>query len=233
MDETARFRNAAFISHEYFHAMNVKRLRPIELGPFDYEHAPVTTGLWVAEGLTSYFGDLLAARAGLGSPEDYLAFESRHISDLQNAPGRLVQTMEQASSQMFETIPRDKKVDYYVKGPVVGLVLDAHIRKLTNDRKSMDDVIRLEYQRYSGAHGYTEAEFDKTVSDAAGVDVDPLLQKLIATTDEVDYTEMLDWFGLQFMTGDPAKAWTLQVKPDATAAQKAHLAAFLAHSKTK
>ena len=47
-------------SHEYFHAMNVKRLRPVELGPFDYEHAPVTTGLWVSEGLTSYFGDLLA-----------------------------------------------------------------------------------------------------------------------------------------------------------------------------
>ena len=60
----ARFRNAAFISHEYFHAMNVKRLRPVELGPFDYEHAPVTTGLWVGEGLTSYFGDLLAARVG-------------------------------------------------------------------------------------------------------------------------------------------------------------------------
>jgi predicted metalloprotease with PDZ domain len=233
VDQTARFRNAAFISHEYFHAMNVKRLRPVELGPFDYEHAPVTTGLWVAEGLTSYFGDLLAARAGLGSTDDYLAVESRHITDLQNSPGRLVQTIEQASSQMFETIPREKKVDYYVKGPVVGLVLDAHIRKLTNDRKSMDDVIRLEYQRYSGAHGYTEAEFDKTVSDAAGVDVNPLLQKLVATTDEVDYTEMLDWFGLQFMTGDPAKAWTLQVKPDATAAQKAHLAAFLAHSKGK
>ena len=64
----------------------------------------------------------------------------------------------------------------------------------------MDDVIRLEYQRWSGAHGYTADEFDKTVSDAAGVDVKPLLQKLIATTDEVDYTEMLDWFGLRFMT---------------------------------
>ena len=142
----ARFRNGAFISHEYFHAMNVKRLRPIELGPFDYENAPVTTGLWVAEGLTSYFGDLLAARSGMGSTQDYLDFESKHITDLQTKqPGRLVQTLEQASSQMFERIPAEKKVDYYIKGPVVGLVLDAHIRKLTNGRKSMDDVIRLEY----------------------------------------------------------------------------------------
>jgi predicted metalloprotease with PDZ domain len=233
VDQTARFRNAAFISHEYFHAMNVKRLRPIELGPFDYENAPITTGLWVAEGLTSYFGDLLAERSGMGSPEDYLFITSRHISDLQKSPGRLVQTIEQASSQMFDKIPPEKKVDYYVKGPVVGLIMDAHIRQLTNGKKSMDDVIKLEYQRYSGAHGYTEAQFDKTVSDAAGVNVDPLLQKLIATTEEVDYTEMLDWFGLRFMTGDPAKAWSLEVRPDATPDQKAHFAAFMAHSKGK
>ncbi len=226
----AKFRNAAFISHEYFHAMNVKRLRPIELGPFDYENPPVTTGLWVGEGLTSYFGDLLAARAGLGSMEDYLALESRHITDLQKSPGRLFQTIAQASAQMFERIPADKKIDYYVKGPVVGLVLDAHIRKATNGKKSMDDVMHLEYERWSGAHGYTAEQFNKTVSDAAGVDVQPLLHKLIDTTEEVDYTEMLEWFGLQFQkSDDPAKAWSLEVRPDATAAQKQHLAAFLAH----
>ena len=228
----ARFREAAFLSHEYFHAMNVKRLRPIELGPFDYAHAPVTTGLWVAEGLTSYFGDLLVARSGVGTPAEYLNFESKHITDLQTKqPGRLVQTLEQASAQMFDHIPADKRVDYYVKGPVVGLVLDAHIRRATNDTKSMDDVIRLEYQRWSGARGYTEDEFDRTVSDAAGVDVGPLLHTLIATTAEVDYAEMLDWFGLRFaQSDDPATAWTLEVRPDATTAQQRHLAAFLAHS---
>lgn len=231
LNQQARFRNAAFISHEYFHAMNVKRLRPVELGPFDYEHAPVTTGLWVGEGLTSYFGDLLAARSGIGTIDDYLDICSRHITDLQTKqPGRLVQTLEQSSSQMFEKLAADQKVDYYIKGPVVGLVLDAHIRKATNNKKSMDDVIRLEYQRYSGAKGYTGAQFNKTVSDAAGVNVEPLLHTLIATTAEVDYTEMLDWFGLRFMTGDPAKQWTLERRPDATAAQQQHLTSFLAHS---
>lgn len=228
-----RFREAAFLSHEYFHAMNVKRLRPVELGPFDYEHAPVTTGLWVAEGLTSYFGDLLTERSGVGTPTDYLEFESRHITDLQTKqPGRLVQTIEQASAQMFDRIPADKRVDYYVKGPVVGLVLDAHIRHLTDGRRSMDDVMRLEYQRWSGAHGYTEEEFDRTVSDAAGVDVSAFLHRLIATTKEVDYAEMLDWFGLRFApSDDPSKAWLLQVRPDATAAQQQHFAAFMAHSR--
>jgi predicted metalloprotease with PDZ domain len=246
VDQAARFRHAAFISHEYFHAMNVKRLRPVELGPFDYEHAPVTTGLWVAEGLTSYFGDLLAARSGLGSADDYLAICSRHIGDLQTKqPGRLVQTLEQSSSQMFENIPRDRKVDYYVKGPVVGLVLDAHIRKRTNGRRSMDDVMRLEYRRWSGARGYTAEDFAQTASDAVGFDLKPLLHTLVATTEEVDYTEMLDWFGLRFNPNPPppaptpqnptpavdaASQWRLEVRPDATAAQKAHFAALIAHS---
>jgi predicted metalloprotease with PDZ domain len=229
----ARFREAAFLSHEYFHAMNVKRLRPVELGPFDYEHPPVTTGLWIAEGLTSYFGDLLAERSGVGSAQDYLALESKHITDLQTKqPGRLVQTLEQASSQMFDRIPADQRVDYYIKGPVVGLVLDAHIRRRTNGQKSLDDVMRLEYQRWSGARGYTAAEFAQTMTDATGFDVGPLLHRLVATTEEIDYREMLDWFGLRFSGGDdPAKAWTLEVRPDATADQKAHLAAFLAHSR--
>jgi predicted metalloprotease with PDZ domain len=227
----ARFRQASFISHEYFHAMNVKRLRPVELGPFDYEHTPVTTGLWVAEGLTSYFGDLLAARAGLGGPAEYLGLTSKHIRDLQYSPGRLMQTLSQASAQMFERVPADKRVDYYVKGPVVGLVLDAHIRKTTNGKKSMDDVIRLEFERWSGARGYSAQDFAKTASDAVGFDIAPLLHQLVETTEEVDYAEMLDWFGLRFSPDDdPGKRWTLEIRPDATADQRAHFAALLARS---
>jgi predicted metalloprotease with PDZ domain len=123
-------------------------------------------------------------------------------------------------------------------------VLDAHIRKATNGTKSMDDVMHLEYQRWSGAHGYTAADFSQTMSDAAGIDTSALLHTLVATTEEVDYTEMLDWFGLRFKSADdspvaaapagpgqqaaPARQWTLEVRPDATAAQKAHLAALLA-----
>ena len=234
MTPEARFRNASFLSHEYFHAMNVKRLRPVELGPFDYEHSPVTTGLWVGEGLTSYFGDLLAARSGVGTPEDWLNLASKHITDLQTKqPGRLIQTLEQSSSQMFERIPAERKVDYYVKGPVVGLILDAHIRKVTNGRRSMDDVMRLEYARWSGARGYTAEQFNQTAADAVGFDLKPLLHKLIATTEEVDYREMLDWFGLGFVQGDPAKQWTLEMLPGATVAQKGHFAAYMAHSRSK
>jgi len=142
-----------------------------------------------------------------------------------------VQSLEQASAQMFERIPADQRVDYYVKGPVVGLVLDAHIRKATQGRKTMDDVIRAEYRAWSGAHGFTASEFAKTASDAVGVDVAPLLHKLVATTEEVDYSEMLDWFGLRFAPNDdPKKQWTLEIRPDATAEQAAHFKTLLAPS---
>src|SRR5262249_29295075 len=80
-----------FVSHEYFHAFNVKRLRPVELGPFDYEKEPRTSGLWVAEGLTTYYGDLLVARAGFCDSKAYFARVSSHIDRLQKSPGRLVQ----------------------------------------------------------------------------------------------------------------------------------------------
>jgi predicted metalloprotease with PDZ domain len=143
-----------------------------------------------------------------------------------------MQTLSQASAQMFERVPADKRVDYYVKGPVVGLVLDAHIRKATNGKKSMDDVIRLEFERWSGARGYSAQDFAKTASDAVGFDIAPLLHQLVETTEEVDYAEMLDWFGLRFSPDDDtAKRWTLEIRPDATADQRAHFAALLAHSK--
>ncbi len=105
----------------------------------------------------------------------------------------------------------------------VGLCVEAELRR-HNSKLGMDDVMRLEYKRWSGAHGYTAADFAQTAADAVGFDIKPLLHKLVATTDEVDFTEFLDWFGLRFMTGDPAKAWTLEIRPDATPVQKQHLA---------
>ena len=140
----------------------------------------------------------------------------------------------QVGADVSDRIPPDRRVDYYVKGPVVGLVLDAHIRRHTNGRKSLDDAMRLAYARWSGARGYTGAEFNQTICDAAGFDVSPLLNKLIATTEEIDYAEMLDWFGLRFAGGDdPQKTWVMEVDPGATVDQKQHFAAFLAPSRAR
>ncbi len=224
----------SFVSHEYFHAFNVKRLRPVELGPFDYEHPPRTSSLWISEGFTSYYGELLVSRAGLGTSEDFLSSLSGHITRLQTSPGRLVQTLEQSSLEVWTTgtsgVGQDltKTVSYYVKGPVVGFLLDARIQRATGGKRSLDDVMRLAYTRYAGARGFTPEEFRATAEEVAGVDLDRWFRNAISSTEELDYVEALDWFGLRFVPSeDPAKAWTLEVRPGASEAQEARLRAWV------
>jgi predicted metalloprotease with PDZ domain len=225
----------SFVSHEYFHAFNVKRLRPVELGPFDYENPPSTKSLWIAEGLTTYFGDLIIARAGLATPQDHLAALSAHIGQLQNARGRLVQSLEDASMDVWGSgtsgVGRDPstKLSYYVKGPVVGFLLDTRIRRATGGKKSLDDVMRLAYRRYAGERGFTPEQFRATAEEVAAVDLKEWFRKAVASTDELDYGEALDWFGLRFAPADdPKKAWKLEVRDDTSEAQKEHFRSWLA-----
>jgi predicted metalloprotease with PDZ domain len=196
------------VSHEFFHAWNVKRLRPIELGPFDYDQEVYTTGLWVAEGVTDYYGDLIVRRAGLSDDAEYLQDLSQLVRSLQTTPGRLVQPIETASFDAWirhyrpdENSP-NVAISYYTKGAVLGFLLDAKIRKATNDAKSLDDAMRLAYQRFSGPKGYTAQEFRKTVHDVAGMDFGSWWHTVLETTTELDYTEALDWFGLRFKAPD-------------------------------
>jgi predicted metalloprotease with PDZ domain len=224
-----------FVSHEYFHAMNVKRLRPVELGPFDYEHPPSTTSLWISEGLTSYFGELLVQRSGIGTTVDALARLSSHIAHVQNAPGRLVQTLEQSSLDVWSGgvsgIGRDSTttVSYYEKGPVVGFLLDAHIRRVTGDAHALDDVMRLAYKRHSGDRGFTSAQFQLAAEDVARTSLTGFFKQALASTEELDYTEALEWFGLQFASGEARAGgrWSLEIRPDATPAQREHLHAWM------
>jgi predicted metalloprotease with PDZ domain len=224
-----------FVSHEYFHAFNVKRLRPVELGPFDYEKPPTTSNLWIAEGWTTYYGDLLVDRSPLGSPEDFLDGMSGHIREVQTTPGRLVQTLADASAKVWTSSTsgvggnKDTTVSYYAKGAVAAFLLDAKIRRASRNARSLDDVIRLTYARYSGAKGYTTAEFEAAASEAAGIDLAAWFADVVRSTKELDYTEMLDWYGLQFTP--PAEGrepdWKLLPRPDATDEQKHNLRRLL------
>jgi predicted metalloprotease with PDZ domain len=222
-----------FVSHEYFHAFNVKRLRPIELGPFDYEREPRTPGLWVAEGITCYYDGLLTTRAGLASPKDYLARLSGNIGRLQKSPGRLEQSLEQASLDVWTSSfsgigSSSKTISYYVKGPVVAFLLDAKVRRETNGAKTLDDVMKLAYQRYSGAKGFTAEQFRKTTEEVAGIDLQAWFAKTIRSTEELEYGEALEWFGLRFEPSDsPTKKWRLEIRDDATEAQRGRLKAWL------
>jgi predicted metalloprotease with PDZ domain len=226
-----------FVSHEYFHAVNVKRLRPVELGPFDYEHPPSTRSLWVAEGFTSYYGDIALPRARIGDSAAFLASLSSAIRELQREPGRRMQTVEQSSlgvwgNSLSGVNPDSATVSYYLKGEVVAFLLDAHVRHATNGAKSLDDVMRLAYQRYSGARGYTEEQFEQAAAEVAGVDLADWFRRAIASTDELDYGEALEWFGLRFgSAGDPATQWTLEVTSAPSPAQRRHLTEWLESGK--
>jgi predicted metalloprotease with PDZ domain len=199
-------------SHEYFHLWNVKRLRPIELGPFDYEHENYPRSLWISEGLTDYYGDLQLARAGLYTVDEYLRELSVAIRTLQTTPARLTQTAEMASFDAWikQYRPDDNTVNstisYYTKGHVLGLVLDARIRAATEDAKSLDDVMRLAFARYSGARGFTAEDFRKTASEVAGADLGPWFTRALESTEELDYGPPLEWFGLRFRPPPPPPA---------------------------
>jgi predicted metalloprotease with PDZ domain len=200
------------VAHEYFHNWNVKRLRPIELGPFDYENEVLTKSLWIAEGFTEYYAGVLVRRAGLQTRDDYLEELSDNIEQVQTRPGRLVTPVGMASYDTWikqyrpDENTANTSIDYYPKGAVIAFLLDAKIRKATNGAKSLDDAMRLAYQRYSGAKGYTLDQFYGTMNEVAGIDLKPWFHSAVDTTDELDYAEALSYFGLRFRPIDAKNA---------------------------
>jgi len=205
-------------SHELFHAWNVKRLRPIELGPFDYEREAFTPSLWIVEGMTDYYGDVLVLRAGRSSAQEFLDSLSNKIEEVQTTPGRGVRSVTQASMDAWIKLYRpdentpNTSISYYTKGAVVAFLLDAKIRRATGDRRSLDDVMREAYAQYSGTRGFTPEDFRALTERVAGIDMGAFWQTAIDGTDELDYSEALDVFGLQFRppNGPPngrPKAW--------------------------
>jgi predicted metalloprotease with PDZ domain len=204
-----RARNAytaflTLVSHEMFHTWNGKRLRPVELGPFDYENEVLTRDLWVVEGITDYYGDLLAHRAGLLTRDEFLANLSAVIEELQTTPGRLMQSVELASYDAWIRYYRPDEnspnvsISYYTKGQVMAFLLDARIRQLTNGGRSLDDVMRAAYAKYSGARGYTSAQFREIAEQIAGVPLTEFWAAAVRGTQELDYTGALAAYGLRF-----------------------------------
>jgi predicted metalloprotease with PDZ domain len=191
-------------SHEFFHLWNVKRLRPAELGPFDYESENYTTSLWIVEGLTSYYDDLLLVRAGLMEIDEYLERLSAQIQSVQRAPGRFVQPLSRASFDAWIKYYRpdenseNSSVSYYRKGAIVGFLLDAAIRSRTHLARGLDDVMRLAYTRFSADRGYTEAEFRSLIDEVAGGELAPFLARTVDGTEELEYDEALELYGLRF-----------------------------------
>jgi len=218
----------ALLAHEYQHAFNVKRLRPVELGPFDYETVPTVSTLWISEGLTSYYSNLMLRRSGLIDDDRYLGMMSKQITALQNAPGRLKQSLEQSSMDVWSNSlsgvgASDATVSYYIKGEVAGFLLDAHIRQLSGGKASLDDVMRKAYGQYSGKVGFRPEEFTAVAESVSGHPLTDWFGSVVGSPVEVDYAEALDCYGLALTRSETkdGASFVLSIAADADQRQTA------------
>jgi predicted metalloprotease with PDZ domain len=192
----------SYVAHEYFHNFNVKRIRPLALGPFDYESENQTNMLWVSEGLSVYYQDLLLVRAGLMTPEQYLDKMAASISKFENASGHRYQSATESSWTTWGTSgvggDRNTTISYYDNGGMIGAMLDLAIRKQSGNKKSLDDVMGGIYQTFytQKKRGFTDAEFRQECEKAAGGALDEVFS-YASTTIEPNYSKYFAIAGLE------------------------------------
>lgn len=197
-----------FLAHEYFHHYNVKRIRPIELGPFNYDKGSRTKMLWISEGLSVYYEYLVVRRAGVSTDAELLNALRGNILAFENKPGKRYQTLEQASYETWSDGPFgrtgdevNKTISYYDKGPVVGMLFDLKIRHATNNKKSLDDVMRFLYKEYyqKKKRGFTEQELREAFEMVAGTSLADEYE-YVTTTRDLEYPKYFTYAGLRIDT---------------------------------
>ena len=197
----------SIVAHEFFHVWNVKRIRPDNLGPFDYTKENYTRLLWVAEGLTDYYGDISLLRAGLITDKEFLSAIARLIHTLQSTPGRHQQSVEEASFDTWIKFYRqdehsiNSQVSYYDKGALLGLLLDLEIRKSSNGTRSLDDVMRFLYTEFfKKDRNYGPDDFQKACEQMASISLSEFFTKYVRGKEELDYNSSLAAAGLRLET---------------------------------
>ncbi len=195
----------SLVSHEFFHTWNVKRLRPAGIQPYDYDRENYTRLLWVAEGTTSYYDDLVLARTGQIDEQEYLDRVGGSISSFSRQPGRLVQSLEESSFDAWVKFSKrtpdsgNTTVNFYQKGALVSLLLDLELRRRTDGRIALDDVMREMYERFPLADGgYTPEDLIGTVEALSGSSFTAFFASYVSGTDELEYTQPLASVGLEF-----------------------------------
>lgn len=186
-------------AHEHFHLWNVKRLRPIALGPFDYDNENYTTNLWIAEGFTAYYQDIIVRRMHLYEPENYLNLLAGDINTLENQPGAKIQSLADASFDAWIKAYRPNEnsnnttISYYNKGGIIALLLDLEIINNTNGEKSLDDAMKYMYtEYYKGKNrGFTDEEFKQGLELIAGKNLDEFYKNYIYGLTPIDYNKYL------------------------------------------
>lgn len=197
----------ALVSHEFFHSWNVRRMRPEALARYDYDREVYTRELWLAEGLSSYYDNLLLLRSELIDVQDYFELLAVEFRNYETIPGRKVRSAELASFDSWikhyvsDANGVNSTVSYYRKGALIGFVADSAIRRKTRGKASLDTVMRTMYSLYGpdgqGRGSYPPGAFETVVESVAGPDVRAMIENLLQTTTDPDLDEALDWYGLQ------------------------------------
>lgn len=205
-------------SHEFFHVWNVKRLRPQELGPWDFTRPLNTRGLWIAEGFTNYYGHLMQRRAGLWDDKKFYAEEAETIQRIESAQGsRLMSAIESSLSAPFldrashaqATNLQNTSISYYPKGELIGMVMDLLLRGRTKGKTSLDDVMREMYEElylrssnssyYLKGRGYQPEDLERIATRRSGIDLSDFFKRYIHDVEVLPYDEAFAYVGLRLV----------------------------------
>ena len=211
------------VAHEFFHVWNVKRLRPQELGPWDFTRPVATRGLWVAEGFTNYYGHLMLQRAGILDDKKFLAQEAETIRRVESAQGSRLMSAEESSlaAPFIDNAPhaqttnlQNTTISYYPKGELIGMVMDLLVRGRSKGKSSLDDVMRAMYEQfylksanssyYLRGRGYQPEDLERMVALRSGVDFSDFFKRHIRDVEVLPYDEAFAYVGLRLVK-TPAK----------------------------
>lgn len=201
------------VSHEFFHTWNVKQVRPKSMLPYDYMKENYSRELWIAEGTTSYYGNLLLRRAGFTTPDQALDAIAGEVQNDRGRPGNDVQPVSDASFDAwvkywrFDEDAYNTESDYYEKGSAVSMLLDLAIRQSSGDKQSLDDVMRTLFQRFplGGGTGYTLEDVQKIAEECAGTSLKDFFDLYVFGTAALPWDKELMYAGLQLMPRDTVK----------------------------
>ncbi|MBP1206150.1 putative metalloprotease with PDZ domain [Duganella sp. 1411] len=197
-------------SHEYFHTWNVKRIKPAAFAPYNLQVENYSPLLWLFEGFTSYYDDLMLVRAGVIAEPAYFKLLGKTIGSVLRGSGRTKQSVADSSFDAWGKYYRQDEnapnaiISYYTKGSLIGLALDLSIRAKTGGKKSLDDVMRALWERYGrdfyqgGGRGVTPAEVEALLDEISGGRFKPFFDKYIRGTEDVPLAKLLAPFGVKY-----------------------------------